>query len=125
MLGAGIYPITLAEMPTYSQDADRLFDNDDHERLKEFLALHPESGDIIPGTGGVRKARWPIKGAMRFRVIYYFRDLNMPLQLLAIYARGERIPLSPAQCREIESLVNDLVAQYSKRWAPVIGLTSA
>jgi hypothetical protein len=127
MLGAGVYPITLAEMPSYSEDADRAFKGEEHERLKEFLALHPESGDVIAGTGGVRLLRWPIKSPRhgpRVRIVYYFRDLNMPLQLLALYGQGERIPLSPQSRREIETLVEVLVDEYSKRWAQVIALQS-
>jgi hypothetical protein len=91
MLGAGFYPITIAELHSYSCDADRLFDRDEHEKLKEFLAFNPEGGDVIAGTGGVRLLRWPIKnpGNDAKRIVYYFRDLNMPLYLLALYRRGE------------------------------------
>jgi hypothetical protein len=61
MLGAGFYPITIAELHSYSRDADRYFETDEHEKLKEFLAFNPEGGDVIAGTGGVRLLRWPIK----------------------------------------------------------------
>lgn len=123
MLGAGIYPITLAEMGSYSRDADEYFENEEHERLKEFLALHPESGDVLPGTKGVRKLRWPIKNYGYGRgasVIYYFRDLNMPLYLLALYRQGETIILNAAVKEELATLVDGLVAQHSKGWARVI-----
>jgi hypothetical protein len=120
MLGATVYPITIAEMETYAQDADRWFQGEEHERLKEFLALHPESGEIILGTGGVRKLRWPIKSRGNnkpVRVIYYFRDLNMPLYMLALYRQGERIDLGDKRRLELAALVNELVIQHSKRWA--------
>lgn len=124
MLGADFYPITIAEFHSYSRDADRLFDSDEHEKLKAFLAFNPEGGDVIAGTGGVRVLRWPIKnpGKDAKRIVYYFRDLNMPLFLLAIYQRGERIELDSESKRHMEQLVNELVAQYSKKWAKVIGL---
>ncbi len=120
MLGAGIYPITLAEMETYSRDADELFEIEEHERLKEFLAVHPEHGDVIPGTGGIRRLRWPIKyrrNVPRVRMIYYFRDLNMPLYLLALYRQGERIKLTACWKNEMKKLVDELVAQHGARWA--------
>jgi hypothetical protein len=97
MLGNGIYPITIAEMLNYTKDADEYFEVDEHESLKTFLALHPESGDVIASTGGVRMLHWPIKqtpNGPRARIVYFFRDLNMPLYLLALYKRGERIPLN-------------------------------
>lgn len=124
MLGAGFYPITIAELHSYSRDADRFFERDEHEKLKEFLAFNPEGGDVLEGTGGVRLLHWPIRnpGKDANRIIYYFRDLNMPLFLLAVYRKGERIKLDLESKRQMEQLVNELVEQYSKKWARVIGL---
>jgi len=124
MLGAGYYPITIAELHSYSRDADRFFETEEHEKLKEFLAFNPEGGDVIAGTGGVRLLRWPIKnpGKGAKRIVYYFRDLNMPLYLLALYRSGERIKLDSESKYQIEQLVNELVEQYSKQWAKVSGL---
>ncbi len=61
MLGGGKYPITVAELRSYSEDADKLFSEEEHEQLKERLAFWPDSGDVILGTGGVRKLLWPHK----------------------------------------------------------------
>jgi hypothetical protein len=116
-------PITIAEMGCYSKEADEVFDPEEHERLKEYLALHPESGDIIEGTGGVRKLHWPLKVRTKgkeFRIIYYFRDLNMPLYMLAIYASGERIPMDAAWKAEIRNCVNELIVEHGKRLARII-----
>ena len=61
MLGAGIYPITIVEMLNYTKEADEYLPTEEHDSLKTFLALHPESGDVIAGTNGVRLLRWPLK----------------------------------------------------------------
>jgi hypothetical protein len=124
MLGAGSYPITLAEMQTYSQDVDRIFSIEEHERLKTFLALHPENGDVLIGTNGVRVLKWPIKVKKNescLRIVYLFRDLNMPLYLLAVYEKGEKIPMGAIWKQQIAELVNELVDQHCKRWALVMG----
>jgi hypothetical protein len=122
MLGAGIYPITIAEMQNYTREADQYLDFEEHESLKTFLALHPESGDVLPGTGGVRVQQWPIKKqpGRQAKIVYFFRDLNMPLYMLALYKKGERIPLDFDWKDEIKGLVDELVAQHSERWALVI-----
>jgi hypothetical protein len=88
------------------------------------LAFNPEGGDVLEGTGGVRLLHWPIRnpGKDGKRIVYYFRDLNMPLFLLAVYRKGERIELNLESKRQMEQLVKDLVEQYSKKWAKVIGL---
>ena len=46
---------TVAETPTFSRQADKLFSEDEKRELIDFLAEHPLAGDEIPGTGGVRK----------------------------------------------------------------------
>ncbi len=123
MLGAGVYPITIAEMRNYTKDADRYFESDEHERLKTYLALHPESGDVLPETNGVRTLHWPIKKPAKgptARVAYYFRDLNMPLYLLALYKPGERIPLDSDLKEQMRVLVEELVGEHSRQWAAIV-----
>lgn len=118
MLSAAFYPITIAEVEEYSVDADKWFSEDEHERLKEFLALHPESGDVIPGTCAVRILRWPLKRSKRRppgRVMYLFWDLNMPLYLLALYRKGERVDLSEGRRRQLADMVNELIGEHSSK----------
>ncbi len=38
------------------------FSDDDLKELQEHLSIHPEDGDMIQNTGGVRKIRWALKG---------------------------------------------------------------
>lgn len=120
MLGAGSYPISVAEMQSYSADADRLFTEEEHDRLRERLAFAPDTGEVIAGTGGVRMLLWPYKGRRgRERealVVYFFRDLNMPLYLLAVFADG-KCDFDEACREEMARLVEQLVAEHGKRWA--------
>ena len=123
MLGAGDYPITIAEMRNYTEDADNYFELEEHERLKDFLALHPESGRILADTGGVRVLQWPIKQTAQgaaARIVYYFHDLNMPLYMLALYRRGERIPLTQNWRAQIKALVIELIAHHGAQWRDII-----
>lgn len=118
MLGAGFYPITLVEMDEYSVEAEQWLNEDEHDRLKEFLAFHPEIGEVIAGTNAVRLLRWPIKRSLRgpnYRIMYFFWDLNMPLYLLAIYRKGERIDLSEGRRQQLADMVGELIAEHSKQ----------
>ena len=89
---------TVAETPTFSRQADKLFSEDEkHELINHrlfpsllpwglfppfsppafFLAENPLAGDEIPGTGGVRKLRFAPSGRGKrggARVIYYYLD---------------------------------------------------
>ena len=47
---------TVAETPTFSRQADKLFDDYKRRELIDLLAKSPLSGEEIPGTGGVRSS---------------------------------------------------------------------
>jgi len=53
---------TVAETPTFSRQAERLFREDEKDQLISFLAENPLGGDVIPDTGGVRKVRFAASG---------------------------------------------------------------
>ncbi len=78
----------------------------------DYLAAHPAAGDLIEGTGGVRKLRWARDGRGKsggVRVIYYVHSDAMPLYLLTMFAKNERANLSKAERNELASLVDLLV----------------
>ncbi|MBS0616480.1 MAG: type II toxin-antitoxin system RelE/ParE family toxin [Verrucomicrobia bacterium] len=80
------------------------------ETFKSVLAEHPEMGDVIQGTGGVRKAR--LRSASKgksggFRVCYYFLDVGTGrVYLLTIYSKNEKEDLSANEKKELKELVN-------------------
>jgi len=66
----------------------------------DFPSRNPEAGDLIPGTGGLRKLRWGGRSKGKsggYRAIYYFFSEESPIFLLAIYAKNQQIDLTPAQ----------------------------
>ncbi|HJD58317.1 MAG TPA: transcriptional regulator [Rickettsia endosymbiont of Ceroptres masudai] len=61
--------------------------------------LHPKSGDVIIGSGGLRKIRWMSKGRGKrsgVRIIYYYKSKEEQIWLLTIYTKNEaeNIPAS-------------------------------
>jgi RelE toxin of RelE / RelB toxin-antitoxin system len=112
MFNAGSYLITIAEMDQFTGDAENIFTETEYEELILFLAEYPDAGEIIPGTGGVRKVRWRARGQGKrggARVVYYFRDLNVPVYLLAVYAKGEKLNLTEAEKKTMARIVDALV----------------
>lgn len=112
MFNACNYHITIAEVGGSSRDLEAIFTTSEYNALIDYLATYPEAGAIMPGTGGIRKLRWAAKGQGKrggARVIYYFRDLNMPVYILAVYAKGERIDLTEDDKSLMRKLVDEIV----------------
>ena len=58
---------------------------------------NPEAGDVIPGSGGVRKVRWGVAGRGKrggLRIIYFLRSAHGQIWLLTLDAKNvsENIP---------------------------------
>ena len=65
--------------------------------VRHQIGANPEAGQLVPGTGGVRKIRWATAGQGKrggARVIYYYYDRSIPLFALEIYAKNEKASLS-------------------------------
>jgi mRNA-degrading endonuclease RelE of RelBE toxin-antitoxin system len=84
------------ESPIFSAYVYDYLTDEEYGALQEFLCEQPEFGDVVPGSGGVRKLRWARKGRGKSggaRVCYYFRDRAGQIVLLTIYAKNVRATL--------------------------------
>ncbi len=73
------------------------------------LAGHPDAGDVIRGTGGLRKVRWGRAGSGKsggVRIIYFVLNAADELVLLMIYAKSERDNMTAKQLLEIKNALN-------------------
>jgi len=110
--------ITIAEVPEYIRKAEKLLSAAERQDVLNYLAAHPKSGDLMEGTGGVRKLRWGRGGRGKsggVRIIYYYHSELMPLYLLALFAKSEQDNLSKAERNGMAKLVDILVATWLAR----------
>lgn len=110
--------LTVAETPTFTRQAEKLFSDDEKEELIAFLAANPEAGDVIPGTGGVRKVRFAASGRGKrggARVIYFFYDDTVPLIALLVYAKAAKTDLSPEASRLVSEIAAAIKSEARKR----------
>lgn len=123
MFAATEYPVQFAFLRSFRKEAPEIWTEKEIEILCDFLSLNPEAGNVIPGTDGVRKLRWGYQGRGKrggARVIYYFRDLNMPLYMIAVYKKSEKETLSRAEILELKKLVNEIVKAHSEVWLRIV-----
>ena len=79
--------------------------DDEYSRLQAALAEAPESGAVVPGSGGVRKLRWAQPGRGKrggIRVIYYAKTREGVIWLLTIYAKNEEKNIPAHVLRKIK-----------------------
>jgi len=110
-------PVAVIETEQFLAATRKLMSEDERVRLVDYLAFHPEAGDLIPGTGGVRKLRWALQGRGKrggARAIYYFHSEQVPLFALTAYAKNERDDLSDAERNDYRRLTKALGETYGK-----------
>ncbi len=88
---------TIIETPTFENDARKIWSEEERGAFCAWLAVYPEAGDVIPGSGGCRKVRWTRTGSGKrggVRIVYFTRLANGEIWLLTIYNKvvKENIP---------------------------------
>jgi len=86
--------------------------------LVDYLAYNPLAGDLIPGTGGVRKLRWGLEGRGKrggARVVTFHRDAGMPLFALTAYVKNSQADLSQQDRNDFRQLTALLVEIFKRR----------
>ncbi len=110
--------VTVVETPEFIRRTEKLLDEGDREALIAYLAANPTAGDLIPGTGGVRKLRWGLEGRGKrggARIIHFLHSSRLPLFLLTAFAKNERTDLSQAERNSLRKLTKLLVDTHGSR----------
>lgn len=84
--------VTFVETRLFTKLVSEYLTDDEYARLQRAIAAHPESGDLVRGSGGVRKLRWGMHGRGKrggVRVIYYLRLQVGQVWMLTLYAKNE------------------------------------
>jgi hypothetical protein len=110
--------ITVAETHLFRRQAEKIWSEVELSALVDHLAHSPEGGDVVPGTGGIRKLRWGKAGTGKrggVRVIYFYHNADRPLYLLLAYAKAQATDLTPDEKRTLTALAAALKQGTGKR----------
>ena len=97
--------LTIVETIRFQELVTLYLDESSFAELKTHLANHPDAGDVIPDSGGVRKIRWRRAGMGKqggVRVIYFARLPLGELVLLTIYAKAKFDNIPPKVARAMK-----------------------
>jgi len=100
------------ELPAFERSREAYLDDDGFRGLQDTLMANPEAGDVVPGTGGLRKLRF--SDARRFkgkrgglRVIYYYWTGGPEFWLFTLYDKGEMADLTSKQREVLKERIKD------------------
>jgi hypothetical protein len=95
--------ITVLQLPKFKAEATELIGEDGIDALAFYLIDHPDAGDVIPGSGGVRKLRWAAKGKGKrggARIIYLYIVIAARVYLIRCYAKNVKTDLTADEKRQ-------------------------
>jgi len=100
------------ELPAFERHRTDYLDDESFRALQDELMKNPEAGDLIEGTGGLRKLRFADakrgKGKRGgLRIIYFYWDGKSQFWLFTLYDKDEATDLTPAQRAKLKSMVKD------------------
>jgi mRNA-degrading endonuclease RelE of RelBE toxin-antitoxin system len=98
------------ELPAFERHRVEYLDDAAFRGLQDLLMKHPEAGDPIPETGGLRKLRYADarrgKGKRGgLRVIYYWWDAGYQFWLFTLYDKDEMSDLTAPQRKALKAMI--------------------
>ena len=109
---------TVIRTMTFLIDAESAgLSEDDQMKFVSAISREPTMGELMVGTGGCRKARFPGKGKGKsggYRTVHYFAGQDVPILLLALVDKGSRDNLSKAERNELRSSLATYAEEYRK-----------
>lgn len=110
---------TVIETEEYLKDAKQVgLSNVELINIVDFIADNPTAGNEIKGTGGARKLRFAAKGKGRsggVRVITFYSGIDIPVFLLNVFAKNEKIDLSQRERNELKKILSDMAGIYRNK----------
>ena len=102
--------LTFVETRLFSRLADEYLGTEGLLALQVYLQQQPDAGDLVRGSGGVRKLRWALPGRGKsggLRVIYYLRLRQGQIWLLTLYPKDVTDSIPGHLLRKIKAEIDE------------------
>jgi hypothetical protein len=100
----------IIETPIFTRIIQSLIPDELYRELQKTLVLRPDAGNVITGSGGVRKLRWSIPGKGKrggIRVIYYWYKSQRKILMLYAYSKSQQEDLTTEQLKALRNLLEE------------------
>ena len=98
------------ETPIFTKEVQALLPHDSYREMQQALLVRPEAGNLIPGSGGLRKLRWKLprvgkRGSLR--IIYYWDTPSYTIYMLLAYKKSKQEDLTQDQLKILSRLIKE------------------
>lgn len=113
-----IIPQVVVEMPEFIRQAKMCMDDELRESFISHIAANPLQGELVVGTGGIRKIRWAAdahqgkRGGVR--VLYYYHNQSIPIFLFTVYGKSKKANLTQAERNVLKTIISKIVLAYEE-----------
>ncbi len=100
--------MVIIETKVFTKIINTLMSDDQYREMQEALTENPEIGDLIQGSGGLRKVRWKLPGGGKrggARIIYYWAVSDDQIYMLYGYAKNDQADLTKDQLKLLKQIV--------------------
>jgi mRNA-degrading endonuclease RelE of RelBE toxin-antitoxin system len=98
------------ETPLFTKLIKDFLPDENYRLLQQTILIRPEVGDLVRGSGGLRKIRWNVPGSGKrggLRIIYYWDVPEDTIYMLLPYQKSKQKDLTPAQLKVLRDLVKE------------------
>lgn len=102
---------TFIETKLFTRLLPEYLKDDEYADFQKSLSANPDAGDLIPGSGGVRKIRWGLDGKGKrggLRMIYYLRNTKNQIWLLTLYPKSVKENMPAHILKKIKEEIDEI-----------------
>ncbi len=100
--------MVIIETSIFTKLIKALMSDDEYKDFQEVLVNRPDMGDLIQGSGGLRKVRWKLEGRGKsggVRMIYYWVTADDQIRMVYVYPKGKQENLTFSQLAQLKQIV--------------------
>lgn len=107
---AAFSKMVILETAAFTRRIRALLDDESYRELQNALLERPQLGDLISGSGGIRKLRWAVSGRGKrggARILYYWITTRDQVFMLTAYPKSTRGDLTKRQLALLSKTVEE------------------
>ena len=97
------------ETTIFTKQLFEYFSDEEYQKLQSFLIKRPHAGNLMRGTGGLRKIRWQFERKGKrggLRIIYHWNSNEDKIHLITLYSKSEKMDLTRKERKTLKNMLS-------------------